>query len=154
MKKAKVEFGVMEIRMEVRIAAPRRRVWRALVRETGRWWIEGFVAQKSSTRFVLEPRIGGRAYESGPGGQGLLWWTVTGLETDHRLQMAGDLTPSYGGPARLYEDFVLEDDGEDTLLKFTETAHGSLGKGLEKSLRDGWATLLLKGLKPYAESRR
>jgi uncharacterized protein YndB with AHSA1/START domain len=153
MKKS-AKFGVMQIRLEVRLAAPRRRVWTAWTRDIGRWWPEGFVTQRSSTRFVLEPRLGGRAYESGPGGQGLLWWTVTGIETGKRLQLAGDLTPSFGGPARIFEDFVFEDDGKGTLLKFTETVHGFLGKDLEKSLRSGWAVIFDKGLRPWVEKRR
>lgn len=152
--KTKHAFGVLDIRMEIRLAAPRRRVWRALTKDIGKWWPEGFVSQRTSTRFVLEPRLGGRAYEAGPGGQGLLWWTVTGIETGRRLQLAGDLTPSFGGPARIFEDFVLEDAGMGTVLKFTETVHGCIGRGLEKSLRGGWAVVFEKGLRPWVETAR
>ena len=150
-RKPKYAYDVLEIRMEVRLAAPRRRVWTALTRDIGKWWPKGFWSKKTSTRFVLEPRLGGRAYESGPGGVGLVWWTVVGIETGRRLELAGDLTPSFGGPARIFEDFVLEDDGKGSVVKFTEVVHGFVGKNLEKSLRGGWDVVFGKGLRPFVE---
>jgi uncharacterized protein YndB with AHSA1/START domain len=153
-KKRRHAFGVLEIRIEARFAAPRRRVYAALTRDIGKWWPKGFVAQKSSTGFFLEPRVGGRAGERGPGGQGLLWWTVTGLEKDRRMLLAGDLTAAFGGPARIFEEFTLEDEGKGTRLVLVETIHGSPGKDLEANLRGGWELILEKGLRPWLERRR
>ena len=145
------KFGVLEIRMEVPVAAPRRRVWAGLTRDIGEWWPRHFLTQEGSRRFVLEPRVGGRAYEDAGGGQGLLWWTVLALRRERMLLLAGDLTAAYGGPARILDEFTLVGKGGGTTLRYRGTVHGRIGKDLKASLEEGWGVLLLQGLKPWAE---
>ena len=59
--------GIARVELEIPIAAPPERVWRGMVEEIGAWWRPDFHVTAGG-RMTLEPRAGGRMYESGPGG--------------------------------------------------------------------------------------
>lgn len=61
---------------EVVIAAQPARVWEALVTESAAWWPKDFHKSERAQRFVIEPVLGGRAYEDFGGGDGLVWYSV------------------------------------------------------------------------------
>jgi hypothetical protein len=74
-------------------------LWETLVIRTSDWWPREAFTSERTRRFVLEPHVGGRAFEDFGDGQGILWFSVVGLETGHRLQLAGTLLPPRGGPS-------------------------------------------------------
>jgi uncharacterized protein YndB with AHSA1/START domain len=48
----------------------------------GQWWptLTHSLSRDASTRCAIEPRVGGRVFETAPGGAEHLWGTVTGVE--------------------------------------------------------------------------
>lgn len=147
-------LGSIRVVSEVRIEAPPERVWRALTEETNAWWPKGFFARPESTRMVFEPRVGGRQYEDCANGEGVLWGVVYGIKAPHSLQLAGDLFPEFGGPARLLTTYTLKADGVGTALRLVDCAFGVIGEKLQESLESGWKTILQDSLKPYVEGKK
>jgi len=93
---------------EVPIDASPARVFEALTRDIGAWWSRDFlVGGERAKRFVLEERVGGSVFEDWGDGQGLEWYRVVGFERGKQLLLAGELFASFGGPARVQEDFQL-----------------------------------------------
>ena len=152
----KTAFGVAEVVSEVRIEAPPGRVWHALTEEIGRWWPAGFFSSSKAKRMVLEQRVGGRVYEDWGEGDasGLLWYTVIGLEAGRELRLSGELTPDWGGPARLSTRWTLKPDGDGTVVRLEEVISGRVGAGTPAKMTEGWNTILGSHLRPFVEARR
>ena len=91
-------------------------------------------------------------YEDAGNEEGLVWASVIGIDSPNSLQLKGQLSPKYGGPAISFMKIQLEDSDESTLLKITDTIFGSISKNLQKNLTEGWQAIFEEGLKPYAES--
>jgi len=141
---------VAEVVMEVRIAASPQRTWRALTEDVGSWWPAGFYTSERARRMVLEPRLGGLVYEEWGDGEGLVWHVVTAIEHGRRLELAGDLHPEYGGPARLFTRYTLRADGDGCIVRLVDTAFGHCAANLEDRLHEGWG-VLLGALKSWTE---
>jgi len=62
-----------QIEIEIPIKASRSTLWSALVNDIGKWWPKSFHASRSTQEFKLEPMPGGRLYEDGGEGRGVLW---------------------------------------------------------------------------------
>lgn len=139
------------VEMEVEIAAPPDRVWKALVEETGIWWPRSFYAGADTRAFVLEPRVGGRMYEDWGNGAGLLWFTVVSLDPPRALELAGHLFPAYGGPATSLVRIELSEARGATRLRLTDAIHGSLASDIEARLDAGWKELFAKAFKAHVE---
>lgn len=139
------------VEMEVEMAAPPDRVWRALVEEMGIWWPRSFYAGKDTKAFVLEPRVGGRVYEDWGDGAGLLWFTVVSLDPPRALELAGHLFPAYGGPATSLVRIELSEGRGKTLLRLTDAIHGHLAADTDAKLDAGWKELFAKSLKTFVE---
>ena len=60
--------------------------------------------------FVIEPRLGGHAYEDCGGGAGQIWYIVVGIQPPHSIMLLGLLTPAFGGPAQTILQLTLEGD--------------------------------------------
>lgn len=138
--------------VEVRVAAPRARVWRSLARDLAKWWPRGFHSLPGTRRMVLEPRLGGRMYEDAGRGDGLLWYTVAGILAGRRLVLAGDISADFGGPARSLVTIDLEDDGEGTRVRLADSLCGRVDRANARAIRNGWEILLAQGLRPHAEA--
>ncbi len=143
-------FGVAEVVAEVPIAAPPDRVWRALTEETSEWWDPGFFSSPRAKRMVVEARLGGRVFEDWGDGEGLVWYTVIGLDRGRVLTLSGDLWPQ-NGPARLYTEFRLEEKDGGTVVRLHEHIFGQVGEDSGPSMEKGWTHLLGKRLKPHVE---
>ncbi|MCY2961025.1 MAG: SRPBCC domain-containing protein [Planctomycetota bacterium] len=154
MAAAKRTFEVHEILQEVRIGAPPERVWNALVRETSSWWHSEFYVGGEPRSFHIEAWIGGRMWEDGGGGQGLLWGTVIGVRTAEFLQVSGVLDAPFGGPASLLTTWRLEARDGGTVLRFQQTTWGAAGAGTNASLDAGWRFLFERCLKEWVEAGR
>jgi uncharacterized protein YndB with AHSA1/START domain len=143
--------GVVQVEIEVSIQAPRERVWRALVEETGQWWPKDFYVGRAPKGFILEARPGGRVYEDWGHEAGALWYTVLVVEPPTTLEMAGHLTPAFGGPATTTVRLSLESQGERTVVKAADALFGRVDENTVPRLKEGWRALIDGGLKAYVE---
>jgi len=91
-------------------------------------------------------------YEDAGEEEGLVWASVIGIDSPNSLQLKGQLSPKFGGPAISFMKIQLEDSEDATLLKITDTIFGNISENLQKSLTEGWQAIFEEGLKPYAES--
>jgi len=135
--------------LEVVIAAPPERVWRALTSESPAWWPKEFHTSDRALRFVIEPVLGGRAYEDFGDGDGLVWYSVIGLDAGRELVLAGHLLPPFGGPAVTALRLTLTNHAAHTLLRIQDDRFGALGR---ESPLDGWRLVFDGGLRLYVES--
>ncbi len=134
---------------EISIASDCARVWEALARESVQWWPKDFVTSERTQRFVIEGRIGGRVFEDFGDDEGLLWYTVVGVNGGRELQLAGHLLPPFGGPAVTSLRISLVPAESGTLLKIRDDRFGVLGGD---SPIEGWRQVFDGGLRRYLES--
>ena len=134
---------------EVVIAALPARVWQALVSESAAWWPKDFHTSERAQGFVIEPVLGGRVFEDFGDGDGLVWYSVIGVERGRELLLAGHLLPPFGGPAVTALRVTLSEKGEGTLLRVQDYRFGTLGGG---SPVDGWRLVFDTGLRQHIES--
>ncbi len=89
---AESNLKTLELELEYPIAATPQRVWQIMTRQSSRWWKEaGFYSRPNSTRFHIEPVVGGRMWEELRGGGGILWWNITGFEPAKSLTLIGPM---------------------------------------------------------------
>ncbi len=143
--------GVVQVEVEVSIEAPRERVWKALVEETGQWWPKDFYVGRAPKGFIVEARPGGRVYEDWGHEAGALWYTVLVVEPPGTLELAGHLTPAFGGPATTTVRLSLEAQGARTVVKVADALFGRVDENTVPRLEEGWRALVGGGLKEYVE---
>ena len=139
----------VEAELQIRIAAPQARVWKALVSETTAWWPKDFYASSATKQFVIEPRLGGRVYEDAGGEQGIIWYSVIGVEKPNFLLLAGFLAPPFAGPATSLLRLALSAPSKtETLLEVTDAAFGCVA---DCNTAEGWSQIFDAGLRGYVE---
>jgi len=143
--------GVARAEVEVTLGAPRERVWKALVEEAGQWWPRDFYVGKAPKGFIIEARPGGRVYEDWGNDAGALWYTVLVVEAPGLLELAGFLTPTFGGPATTTARVTLRELGDATVVKVEEAVFGRVDENTVPRLREGWRTLMGQALKDHVE---
>src|SRR3954451_4799343 len=111
--------SVLVLELAVPMAAKRDRVWRALVRETKAWWPRAFYTNERAKALKIEPKLGGRMFEDWGRGDGLIWYSVIGVEDRHSLDLAGHMTFAFGGPATTLLRLEIEDRGKESILNVT-----------------------------------
>ena len=95
------------------------------------------------------PVLGGRAYEDFGEGDGLLWYSVIGVQAERELILAGHLLPPFGGPAVTALRLSLSAKGKGTLLQVQDHRFGVVG---DESPVDGWRLVFDAGLRRFIES--
>jgi uncharacterized protein YndB with AHSA1/START domain len=143
--------GLARAEVEVTVGAPRERVWRALVEEPGQWWPRDFYVGREPRGFIIEARPGGRVYEDWGNDAGALWYTVLVVQPPEVLELAGYLTPAFGGPATTTARVSLRAEGTSTVVKVEEAVFGRVDEHTVPRLREGWRSLLGGGLKAHVE---
>jgi uncharacterized protein YndB with AHSA1/START domain len=146
-------FGVAQIELEIRIQATPARVWEALVKETTHWWSKDFYTSPQTQRFMIEPKLGGHAYEDCGEGTGQIWYTVIGVHPPSSIMMQGLLTTEYGGPSHTILHLQLKPSGTGTTLQLSDTIFGKVGGEKLTQTREGWKLLFEDGLKNYVEQK-
>lgn len=131
---------IRRIELEISIAAPIERVWRCLTAETSDWWPGGHFAHGDSKTFKLEPWVGGRMYEDGGEGNGVLWYTVIRIAAPQTIELAGHTSITWGGPSTSILTLNLIGEGEGTVLRLTDAAFGHVSE--EDGTAGGWQSLL------------
>jgi len=143
---------VYELRLE--IAAPRDVVWATLC-DTASWWLREFRMVEGSTGPILEPHAGGRFYEKGSNGAELLWFHVSWITPPKSLELAGTISPPFGGPAStlVHVRLAEADGGRSTTLVLRDHLFGNVEDKMVASLESGWISLFRDGLKAHVEKR-
>lgn len=150
--KLRKKFDVLYAELEFEIAAPKERVWKALVEQVGNWWPREFAAGKKAQRIVLEPRLGGRLYEDWGDGAGLTWYTVETFDPPDLIEWKGRMSKNFGGPAMQLIELRLEPVGKGTTLRLSDTVFGAIDPELlAKDLSEGWTLIFETKFKPFVE---
>ena len=144
---------VARIELEIPVDAPVERVWATLLEEPDAWWVSDLRCVPGPSRVELEPQAGGHLVERGEEGGSLLWFTVTAVEPLRSLNLAGTLSPPFGGPCQTCLLIRLEADGEGTLMRMTYSMHGLVDEAQLPEMESGWRLLFEQGLKRVAEGR-
>ena len=102
---------------------------------------------------VFEGKVGGQMYEDYGSGQGLVWYQVITIKANEELELAGTLTPRFGGPGQSYATWLLTDKKDGTTdLTYTSSYAGALSLKIEFGnffLTEQWLELV----KAEAEKR-
>jgi uncharacterized protein YndB with AHSA1/START domain/DNA-binding transcriptional ArsR family regulator len=129
------------ITLEVDIAAPPARVFRALVGEIGRWWKTHFFDPKLATGMRLEPWPGGRMYEAWRGkDEGAFWGVVSEIEAPRRLELRGTMGLPGGVQGLVGIDLAAKKGG--TRLALRHDAIGDIEADAGEMYAGGWSDLL------------
>ncbi len=136
------------------VAAPREKVWAALV-QPGRWWNPSHSWFGNPVRdFKLDPRAGGCFCESGPAGSAL-HMTGSFVKPNEQLNLWGALGPlgMEGAAGGLTVKLAASAPGA-TRMTVTYTVGGYLSGGAEKwaPLVDGVIAEQFGRLEKYAET--
>lgn len=144
--------SMIQVEIEIIINAKRERVWQALLHETPKWWRQDFFTSPRTKAFVIEPRVGGRAYEDYGDGNGAMWFTVNLLDAPSRLQWVGHMGGSFPGPAISIVEINLEESGPRTVLKLRDQLVGKVNEKSVTQMREGWKLLMDDSLKFFVEA--
>ncbi len=117
---------LIDVRSELRLEAPRRRVFDALLHLSA-WWPHRV---RRGTAIVLEPRVGGRFFENCDDGCGLLLGHVSRLVMPDEFAIEGSL--GIDGPVTALWSVRLDAGGPHTLLHGRLRAFGAM----EEQARD------------------
>lgn len=139
------------MQLKIHIAAAQSVVWKALVKDTSLWWPKDFYTSARTKGFVIEPKLGGRAYEDAGRGEGLIWYSVLGVEAPDFILMSGYVAPPFGGPATSLLRLTLSAVSKTlTLLEVVDSSFGHVGD-CDKS--EGWRLVFEGGLKRHLETK-
>lgn len=111
----------VRIETELRFHCPPERLFRALTEDTLAWFPTTY-GEKRVKAIVLEPRVGGLHYEDWGDGKGHLYGQVTVWDEPWRFSTRGRLMPG----TILDSSYVLEQDGEETMLRAAKVAVGPI----------------------------
>lgn len=141
------------VELDLVVAAPKKRVWKALVDETSLWWRKDFYVGKRPKGMVFEARVGGRMYEDWGDGAGVLWATVFGIAPESWFDLRGEIAPAFGGPRTWQLHCELKEQGKGTLVHLVDASMGKIDAEGAQAVRDGWEMLFGEGgLKGFVES--
>lgn len=145
-------FQVATVDVEVFIAAPRERVWSTFIEQTTRWWLKEYYSVSQYKGFVIEPRLGGRAYEDWGDGRGAEWYSIALFDPPKAITFRGIHSARYGGPATAWLEIVFEDTNSGTLVKLKDCYFGRFSEANVTNISEGWRVLLTNGLKAFIET--
>lgn len=145
--------GVLTVQMEISIAAPMSRVWQALTEDVNSWWPKDFLASVNPQDITLDARLGGQLIERGENGGGVVWYTVYGLVPGKSIDLAGQLSPAFGGPAQSLLRIELSEQGHQTVFALTDAVIGNVGPRSAEANESGWRAIFEESFKSFVERR-
>jgi uncharacterized protein YndB with AHSA1/START domain len=143
------EIKSMDITEQFDIKATPARVFMALTRQVASWWGAPYLYTKLAKGLTLEPRLGGRFYETWGTGQGRLWGTVTQIRKNEWLEITGNL--GMKGAVQGTICFTLEPKGDHTVVTLIHHAIGQISEETRSGYTIGWKDLLGVRLKAFVE---
>ena len=144
-------WGQFSLEQEIRIAAPRARVFDALLRDANSWW--GYrMAKDGKSTIRVEATLGGKFYEDFGDGQGALWGTVVYFKAPEILRLSGPL----GMDTAVNSTYTYElmEAGGETTLKLLHQASGFIDPKWGEAHGKGWNELLGRFLKGWVEEAK
>jgi len=146
-----VDLKTVNLRLEVSVAAPPKRVFAALTEHIGHWWGAPYLRDKDrATDFRLEARPGGRMVEVWGADEGAVWAEVTRIRPPEVLELTGRVGMT--GPAYSVVTFELAAKGKGTRVTLTHQGVGDFDEETASGYEAGWNDLLSNRLKAYVES--
>ena len=133
--------------LELEIDTTPEKVFDAMLNHLTSWWPKDFVGLEGS-EMVFEPFAGGRLFERHSDGSSLLWSHVVMVKQGEYIDLAGPVTPAFGGPSLNFVRMAVSREGGKTLFRLTNTVFGVSGD--PASVESGWA-YLFGSLKEYCE---
>jgi uncharacterized protein YndB with AHSA1/START domain len=150
LKMLKLKPSHFQFIQELKIDAPPKRVWAALV-DVGSWFRFEAGAMSRSGKLELWP--GGRFYAERPDGSSSLHAIVTHIEPEKLLRMSGPMGLSH---LPVMNAFIFElqprAGAKGTLLRLCHRSFGYMDAMVGKRYGEGWRQLLGQ-LKALAESQ-
>ena len=93
-------------------------------------------------------------FEDFGNGEGLVWANVIVIDKPNVLQMKGDLSADFGGPAISFVKIKLTEENGITTVQYGESLMGLVDQKTAYSLSSGWIKILTEGLKKYVEKEQ
>ena len=129
----------MTIRKSIRIERPRDVSFRVFCEEIGQWWPHGFGGEGS--KVALEPRVGGRFYETRPDGSEYEIGRLTTYQPPAVVAFTWR-APSWELPTQVEVRFIA--DGDATIVELEHRGWEQNPKAAEtrNSYSNGWEGIL------------
>jgi uncharacterized protein YndB with AHSA1/START domain len=138
------------IRKRLEVNAPLRRTFDVFVAGMGVWWPREHSLLKGTRRaaIVIEPRVGGRWYETGEDGSVIEWGKVHAWEAPDRVVLVWQLTGEWRYDAAFETDvevrFTADGEGR-TIVEFEHRDLDRFGEGAaqqREGMDGGWGQIL------------
>lgn len=126
-----------------RLACSSDHAFDVYVERIAEWWplATHSVYDAESRGVVIEPGVGGRIVESGPGGVESVWGTLTVWEP--RTRIAHTWHPGQGPETATAVEVTFEPEGDGCLLTLTHTGWGEAGvTSTREGYDEGWPMVL------------
>ncbi|MEZ5839347.1 MAG: metalloregulator ArsR/SmtB family transcription factor [Hyphomicrobiales bacterium] len=131
----------LDIRFEKKLAAPPARVFEALTRGIGAWWVAPYRQAGAESRLSLEPEIGAPLIETGPDGHAVIWGRIEEIRVPDILYLSGRF--AVVGAVAGHVRYTLEETGDGgTLLSVAHSAVGNIEEETLSRFTEGWKDLL------------
>lgn len=127
--------------------------WEFCFNQINGWWPKSHFTSEKTERFIIETFLGGRAYEDCGEGTGLVWGDVIGVDYPKSLQIRGNLTKEFGGPAISYERYSFVPREASTEVIYSVDFIGQINPKSFTLLKEGWTDLLQVRFKKYCAER-
>ena len=139
-------FRLVKIEQEMRINAPREKVFAALTTEFDAWWPHRF---KPDSTVYCECRVGGCTGEKFANGGGAVYGEIVYYDPPYKFAQSGASALAKGMTAFGVE--TLEEDGDGTLYKKELNFWGVVPDQMVKMFEEGTRAIMEQALKGYLE---
>ena len=140
-------FRLVKVEQEMRINAPRDKVFAALTSNLDDWWPHRF---KPNSQVYCDTKVGGSSGERFADGGGAIYGEIVYYDPPYKLAQSGASALAKGMSA--FGVDTLEPDGEGTIYKKELTFWGVVPDEMVKMYETGMRAIFEKALKGYLES--
>ncbi|MHC4977301.1 MAG: SRPBCC family protein [Planctomycetota bacterium] len=128
--------GQFHIQMEREFSADRERLFEAITSEIHSWW---FGCSHEGAVMKIEPFVGGRFYEDGGDGRGVLWAHVADYFPGEKLVLIGPI--GVRKPCQSVVTFEFEEADGGCVLRFRHRGAGLIDPDYGTDYEAGWVEL-------------
>ena len=145
------KISSLKITKKIVIDASAERVFEVLTNEISLWWGEPYLRNFKSQTLILEPKLGGKFYESWAEG-GMILGEVIELSVPHRIVIRGSM--GIEGLIIGVVSINLESASQTTILNLEHSIMGELPPHLKTGFDEGWDNLIGVRLKAWVEEKK
>ena len=145
-KQMESSFRLVKVEQEMRINAPRERVFVALTSELDVWWPHRF---KPDSKVYCDSHVGGTSGEKFADGGGAIYGEIVYFDPPYKLAQSGASALAKGMNA--FGVDTLEIDGDGTLYKKELNFWGVVPDEMVKMYETGMRAIFEQALKNYLE---